>query len=302
MVDNSARLEGPIQTIEVFVQIFSFIRTGKKVCGSDGVRAGRYLLRGGVLSLLMVTGTQAAPLMVDLDGVDCDTEPPFEINLLWDLGEAFGGRIELRVNSETGNLFAAGHAAGEARTGKWAVPGMRFFLVEQGTGSVLDQVVVEIPECGQNAPPPVTERRRTEAQSPRARRADRRESAVEPSQREREPQGQFELDERAILKLSPPRLRYCGLPVERTTVNVEWDISALDHRNVQIYLNSLDGQLFAQGGPSGDMLTGEWVRNGTRFLLYLPESGKVVAMKEFRIIPCNVVEYPDEPEEDNGDE
>jgi hypothetical protein len=302
MVDNSARLEGPIQSIEVLVQIFSSIRTGNREYGFDAMRAGRYMCRAGVLSLLMVSGVQAAPLVVDLDGVDCDTDPPFEINLLWDLGEAFGGRVELRVHSETGNLFAAGSAAGEARTGKWAVPGMRFFLLEHGTGSVLDQVVVEIPECRQDVPPPVSERRRAEPQSPRSQPPDRRAATAQSPPDSPLMPGQLELDERAVLKLSPPRLRYCGLPVERTTVNVEWDISALDHRHVQIYLNSLDGQLFAQGGPSGDMLTGEWVRNGTRFLLYLPEMGKVVAMKEFRILPCNVVEYPDEPEEDNGDE
>lgn len=108
------------------------------------------------------------------------------------------------------------------------------------------------------------------------------------------------LDDRASLILSPPRLRYCGQPVEQAAVRVNWDASELDASRVQIFLDSLDGRMLAEGNATGERLTGEWVTNGMRFLLYLPETGKIVAKKEFRILPCDVVKYPDEPGTDES--
>ena len=109
------------------------------------------------------------------------------------------------------------------------------------------------------------------------------------------PGGKTAAAENAVdLEFSPPRLRYCGLPVNRTRITVSWDASAMGVNRTRVYLNGPDGQLFASGGAVGESQTGEWVTNGMKFVLYSPELDQVLAEKSFRLIPCNTKEYPDE--------
>ena len=98
---------------------------------------------------------------------------------------------------------------------------------------------------------------------------------------------------RATLEFSPPRLRYCGLPVERTRITVSWDATAAGINQTRLYLHGVDGSLFASGGAVGESQTGEWVTNGMKFVLYSPELDEVLAEKDFRLIPCNTKKYPD---------
>jgi hypothetical protein len=98
----------------------------------------------------------------------------------------------------------------------------------------------------------------------------------------------------AVLEFSPPRLRYCGLPVERTRIRVAWDATAANVNRTRVYLHGTDGQLFASGGAVGESETGEWVTNGMKFVLYSPELDEVLAEKAFRLIPCDTKKYPDE--------
>ncbi len=246
----------------------------------------------------------AALLVGDFADLHCNSERPFEGTVLWDLGDQFEGQVQLRIGSATGNLFVASDdAAGEARTGKWVVPGMKFVLLDQADGTILAEYVVELPPCEDQAVVAAdasetrthdgSETRTQEGPaSPPAVRAPSR--PVSPPQPPRpEDLARTELDDRATLELSPPRLRYCGLPVDRASVTVRWDIAELGIDRAQIYVNSLDGQLFASGGTAGERITGDWVTNGMRFLLFVPELGRVVAKSEFRILPCNVVDYPD---------
>jgi hypothetical protein len=231
-------------------------------------------------------------LLIDFGDMDCKSEPPFEATLLWDLGDQFDGQIQLRIDSASGNLFVASDdSAGEARTGKWVFPGTKFLLLNQEDGTVLNELVVEAPSCDEQL---VSESTMPESPSPApVARAPARPATPPPPPRP-EDLARTELDDRAILNLSPPRLRYCGLPVESASVRVHWDVADLGVDQARIYVNSLDGQLFADGGASGERITGDWVTNGMRFLLYLPELERVVAESEFRILPCNVVDYPDE--------
>ena len=98
------------------------------------------------------------------------------------------------------------------------------------------------------------------------------------------------------LWFDPPRLRYCGAPVERIAIKVFWDVSSLDVDEVKIELDRLNGSLFARGGAQGQAETGEWVTNGKRFLLVSPKQGKVIAEKTFQLLPCNSAKYPFKPE------
>lgn len=57
-------------------------------------------------------------------------------------------KVEVRVGSPAGSLFASGAGQGSARTGDWVSDGMPFFLVEPGTAttppSVLGSVTVRV--------------------------------------------------------------------------------------------------------------------------------------------------------------
>ena len=93
-------------------------------------------------------------------------------------------------------------------------------------------------------------------------------------------------------------MRYCGQPVEKAMIRVLWDVTGLDQERARIYLDMPGGQVLVDGPASGEQITGEWVTDGMRFVLYLPERDEVIAEREFRILPCSVAEYPDEPVED----
>lgn len=75
---------------------------------------------------------------------------------------------------------------------------------------------------------------------------------------------------------------------------MSWDATPAGVNSTRIYINGLDGTLFAAGQAVGESQTGEWVTNGMKFVLYSPELDEVLAEKSFRLIPCNTKEYPDE--------
>ena len=61
--------------------------------------------------------------------------------------------VEVRVGSETGNLFARGDRTGSALTGEWVSDGMTFYLLNRLNGELLDTITVTFTELG--CPPPV---------------------------------------------------------------------------------------------------------------------------------------------------
>ncbi|MDT8438958.1 MAG: hypothetical protein RQ729_08130 [Wenzhouxiangellaceae bacterium] len=93
-------------------------------------------------------------------------------------------------------------------------------------------------------------------------------------------------------RVTPPRLRWCGQPVTRIEAEVTWDVTATGAERVRILLDAPDGKLFHAGGATGRARTGEWVTDGLKFVLYLPELDRVAAEHTFRLLPCNTREYP----------
>ncbi len=268
----------------------------------------------GVIVLAILLGTSAkaespASLIIDYPDEVCELDPPFAVTLQWQLAEDFSGRVDIRVESATGNLFRSAGDSGEATTGAWVRPEMSFFLVDTETGSVLAETAADLEHCDSDdqaaessaestvRPLEADSEPATEIAEPRAETRPESEPSARPPAII-EPLDHVQLAEGEYLRLSPPRLRYCGQPVERAMVRVLWDVGELDAERARIYLNSPGDQVFVDGAVSGEQITGEWVRDGTRFVLYLPEQDEVIAEREFRILPCNVVDYPDEPVED----
>ena len=64
------------------------------------------------------------------------------------------GSIDVRVDAADGPLFASAGAAGSQATGKWVSDGQKFFLVEGGTGNVLQELAVDntVFGCANNPP------------------------------------------------------------------------------------------------------------------------------------------------------
>ena len=266
-----------------------------------------------VLSMVALAGLSlsghASIFNIEYPSDHCDGEIPFVATLQWDVGEDFSGRTEIRVGSPDGNLFSSGRDSGEATTGKWVRPGMRFVLINAVDSSILGEVEASMDDChdeGDEAievvetiPDPIPDPARRD---PRPRQEGSTPPASStPSARPPailEPRGRIDLDEGEFLKLSPPRLRYCGQPVEHAMVRVFWDVTELGEEHARIYLESTDGRVFTDGPARGERITGEWVTHGMRFLLYLPDRDEVIAERQFRILPCNVAEYPDDPAEE----
>lgn len=225
---------------------------------------GRHLVRGLILALLVVMPAfgQAAvefDVLWEEDGL-CIEDYPVRAMVAWrtDLDDIAG--VEVRVGAPDGNLFTAAGRTGSDPTGPWVTEAMEFFLISRPGGEILAQASLDTPSCES------------------LRLAERRRRLSELLERSPEKVLRFEL--------SPPRLFYCGQPVERTAVRLEWDVSALEASRVEIFLRSVDGPLFARGSAVGQAETRDWVIDGTVFVLYLPEFEQVAATREFRIRPC----------------
>ena len=190
----------------------------------------------------------------------CIENYPVRAVLSWEVEAANADGVEVRVGAPDGNLFSSSGLTGTAETGAWVNENTEFFLLSRPHGDVLARASVETPSCESLR---VAERRRRASQL---------------------------LDESADnlvrFDLSPPRLFYCGRAIERTTVRLEWDVSALEASSVEIFLTSVDGSLFVRGTSIGQAETRNWVTDGMVFVLYLPEFDLVAATREFRIRPC----------------
>jgi hypothetical protein len=81
----------------------------------------------------------------------CDGSGFSITDLQW--GDA-GSNTQIRVNSPTGPLMAAGGASGSAKTGKWVRDGTDFYLVNAGTGDVIQELQVDNTVFGCAGNPP----------------------------------------------------------------------------------------------------------------------------------------------------
>lgn len=218
----------------------------------------------GVLLLLGSAGVSALEFSVDWVEEGCIETFPVEAQVSWNVESSGIARVEVRVGAADGTLFSAGPALGSSQTGAWVQESTEFFLVAESDGQVLASTRLSTPSC----------------------RAVRREESLRLIDR-----GLEQGEEVVEFRLSPPRLVYCGQPVERTTVRVIWDVQAVGADTVHIFLGSENGTLFTQGQSVGEAETRNWVRDGMTFVLYLPEFERVVARREFRILPCAMA-YP----------
>lgn len=216
-------------------------------------------MAAGLLFLIWSAGVHALEFSVDWVEEGCIETFPVEAQVSWNAESAAIGQVEVRVGSADGTLFSTGPAVGTAQTGAWVRESTEFFLLAESDGEVLASSRLSAPSC----------------------RAVRREESLRLIDR-----GLEQGEEVVEFRLSPPRLIYCGQPVERTTVRVIWDVEALGADTVQVFLGSENGSLFSGGGSVGEAETRNWVRDGTTFVLYLPEFERVVARREFRILPC----------------
>jgi len=214
------------------------------------------MLAGLTAVSLRVHGNE--PVEIEYTQFDCLEGAPFTANLHWDFSGQNVERIQVRLDKRDGRRFFTGDARDSAATGNWVRPGKRFVFFDPSSNAVLHEFEAPLPhECGISTDP------------------------VDLSEIE--------------FRTQPPRLRYCGKPVERTQVDVIWDVSALGAQPVQILIGSSDGKLFSSGGPRGTVETGDWVTDRTRFQLYLPMRDEVIAEYLFRILPCSVSDHPSEP-------
>jgi len=224
----------------------------------------------------------------------CDAGSRFVAEISWDAPAHEGGRLELRIDSVDGNVLARGASSGQASTGVWATRDMKFLLIDPSDGSVLAETGISIPGCetgsAQTGTRPSTPPRQP---TPAPRMPAEPQPVKSPGPRQPgDTPPVFALNPDAVLRFSPPRLRFCGTPIEHTAIEVFWDVSALGVERAQVFIDSMAGPMFANGDAVGDSKTGDWVTDGKRFLLYLPERNEVVAEKTFRLLPCNTAEYP----------
>jgi hypothetical protein len=206
---------------------------------------------------------RAASLEILPESASCDASGPFTAEVKWRLEEAAATKVELRIKSASGTLFAEGGRSGSAKTGKWVVPGLRFVLRDPGAGEVLAEVIAQKPVC-----------EKTRAGG----------SGALPQQAA--PIGQ------STLVLSPPRVRSCGKPVSVFAVEVRWHVESPAGMRVEVRLNDPDGKVFAHGGATGKARTGEWVKDGMRFFLVEANGGRPLADAVFEILPCSTVAAP----------
>jgi hypothetical protein len=213
----------------------------------------------GLLLLLLAAPVAAVEFSVDWVDQGCIESFPVQARVSWNAESAEVAAVEVRIGSADGTLFTSGSAVGTRDTGSWVQESTDFFLVSVGDNNVLARTRLSTPTC----------------------RAVRRAETLRLLDRPIE-----ELEELVAFRLSPPRLVYCGQPVERTVVRLTWNVEALGADIVQVFLGSEDDTLFAQGNSVGEAETRNWVRDGTTFVLYLPQFERVVARREFRILPC----------------
>lgn len=69
---------------------------------------------------------------------DCDPATRYEGEIRWQVPADGRVRLEVRIGSADGQLFArSDEAQGSARTGPWVQRGMWFLLIDRGSGRVL---------------------------------------------------------------------------------------------------------------------------------------------------------------------
>ncbi len=95
--------------------------------------------------------TEDLPMVASADPAPtCDANGLSMTELVW--GDE--GNIDIRVGAADGKLFASAGTAGSAPTGEWVRDAMQFFLVQAGSGEVLQETTVNntVFGCANNPP------------------------------------------------------------------------------------------------------------------------------------------------------
>jgi len=131
---------------------------------SDFFKSGVTIMRKRAASVFFVLGlgvsvsAAASTISGSPDPVQvCDGSGLAQITLSWNAADINPPpRVEVRVGSPGGSLFAAGMATGSAVTGKWVANGTTFILVNGANKQPLTQYVARLTTAGCPAPAPKT--------------------------------------------------------------------------------------------------------------------------------------------------
>lgn len=95
-------------------------------------------------------------------------------------------------------------------------------------------------------------------------------------------------NESAIFSVVPGHVYACP-GKDRTISKVSWKVKDPTVTTVDVLINSSNDEsmkLFAQGGATGDAVTGNWVGAGVKFHLVDVRTKKVLATHEVMMMPC----------------
>ncbi len=89
-----------------------------------------------------------------------------------------------------------------------------------------------------------------------------------------------ELLKSEVLRAEPAVIRDCLGPNGKTTL--VWNVP--DVRQIEIHVDSAEGNLFTISGSEGSKETGYWVKDGMKFVLLDADSGSVLATISVKVL------------------
>ncbi len=135
-LENGYTIIGYRQAVHDYSHVeFPAILNDCQVCHTGGIPTGDFPL---------VANPNPTPV--------CDGKGKGITNLSW--GDE--GKVEIRVDSEDGKMFAKSKGAGSKETGKWVKDGQAFFMVDAASGDVLQELPVNNTVFGCATNPPGT--------------------------------------------------------------------------------------------------------------------------------------------------
>ena len=89
-----------------------------------------------------------------------------------------------------------------------------------------------------------------------------------------------ELLKSEVFRAEPAVIRDCLGPNGKTTLS--WNVP--DVRQIEIHVDSAEGNLFTISGSEGSKETGYWVKDGMKFALLDADSGSVLATISVKVL------------------
>lgn len=94
--------------------------------------------------------------------------------------------------------------------------------------------------------------------------------------------------EGVVFEVTPPQLRKCEAKDGRIVASVKWDVTAASVKYVNVLVGNggAEPKLFMTGKESGERQTGNWVVDGTQFILQDAASKKKLAEVTVSGVDC----------------